>query len=369
LSDKYVELGRIVQPDYPMSICRVTSGSTQKSKKTSTHSDTDVSSMPEFIVASDWPWGVQAVLKGREILANGLGALDAVEAGICVVEDDPTCESVGTGGIPNALGVLELDACIMDGSTMRAGAVTCLTMTKNPISVARKVMELTPHVLLAGQGATDFARRCGFAEYNPMTSNSLAAWRRLRDAVFSAKADEAAQQGYLQATTKDYGSDTVLQLTRALRSRIDMSHGTVGVLVTDRNRNTAAGTSTSGWPLRFPGRVADSSVIGAGTYATGKAAASATGVGETAIRHCLTREVCELVEGGKTPTEACEAALLRMQSLEKFDHLAAVICIDSDCNVGGASTRSGFQFEYMRSTDREPVIVIPNPVHREISNK
>jgi len=323
--------------------------------------------MYDFVVASDWPWGIQAVLKGREILANGLTAIDAVERAICVVEDDPTCESVGTGGIPNAQGVLELDASIMDGSTMKAGAVTCLTMTKNPISVARKVMELTPHVLLAGQGATDFARQCGFAEYNPLTAKSLTAWKKIRDAVFNANTDQAAQQSYLELTTEGYGSATVLQLTQALRSQLSTSHGTVGVLVTDRNRNTAAGTSTSGWPLRFPGRVADSSVIGAGTYATGKAAASATGVGETAMRHCLTKKVCELVEEGKTPTEACEAALLRMQSIEKFDHLAAVICIDADYNVGGASTKPGFQYEYMRASDREPIIVAPKPINFAIS--
>jgi len=323
--------------------------------------------MYDFVVASDWPWGIQAVLKGREILANDSTAIDAVEGAVCVVEDDPTCESVGTGGIPNAQGVLELDASIMDGSTMKAGAVSCLTMTKNPISVARKVMELTPHVMLSGQGATDFARQCGFAEYDPMTAKSLTAWKHIRETVFNAKTDEIAQQSYLELTTKDYGYATVLQLTKALRSRIGISHGTVGVLATDRQRNTAAGTSTSGWPLRFPGRVADSSIIGAGTYATRKAAASATGVGETAMRHCLTKKVCELVEGGKTPTEACEAALLKMHSIEKFDHLAAVICIDADCNVGGASTRSGFQYEYMRASDREPIIVTPEPVNLAIS--
>jgi len=224
-------------------------------------------------------------------------------------------------------------------------------------------MELTPHVLLAGQGATDFARRCGFIEYDPMTSKSLATWKRIRDSVFDANTDETAQQSYLELTTRDYGPSTVLHLTKALRSRLGTSHGTVGVLVTDRNRKTSAGTSTSGWPLRFPGRVADSSIIGAGTYATKKAAASATGVGETAMRHCLTKEVCELVEEGKTPIEACEAALLKLQSIEKFDHLAAVICIDADCNVGGASTRPGFQYEYITSSEREPIIVKPEPIN------
>ena len=318
--------------------------------------------MPEFIVASDWPWGIQAVLKGREMLANEACALDAVEAAIRVVEDDPTCNSVGTGGRPNAQGALELDASIMDGATMNAGAVTCLTMTKNPISVARKVMELTPHVMLAGQGATDFARRCGFSEYDPMTAESRAAWKKLHDEVFSASSDEAAQQSYLELTAKDYGHATVLQLTKALRSLLSTSHGTVGVLATDQQRKTAAGTSTSGWPLRFPGRVADSSIIGAGTYANREAAASATGIGETAMRFCLAKDVCDLVLEGKSPAEACESAMLKILSIERFDHLVAVICIDADCNVGGACTKAGFQFEYMTSSDPEPVIVTPKPI-------
>jgi len=319
----------------------------------------------DFVVASDWPWGVQAVLRGRALLEHGSTALDAVESAITLVEDDPGCRSVGTGGLPNAEGELELDASIMDGMTLKAGAVTCLTNTKNPISVARKVMELTPHVLLAGKGATDFARRCGFGEYNPITSKSWQEWKTLREEVFGAMSNEEAEQKYVNLTSDHYGYGTVLQLTEALRSRFDASHGTVGVLARDQSRKIAAGTSTSGWPLRFPGRVADSSIIGAGTYANKKAAASATGVGETAIRHCLAKEVCDLVEIGKTPTEACETALLRILSRETFDHLIAVFCIDSDCRVGGASTMAGFQFEYMTSADLEPLIVVPTPVIRK----
>jgi isoaspartyl peptidase/L-asparaginase-like protein (Ntn-hydrolase superfamily) len=322
----------------------------------------NVELMPNFVVASDWPWGIQAVLKGRGMLARGCSALDAVEAAVCVVEDDPTCKSVGTGGLPNVQGVLELDASIMDGDTMNAGAVTCLTMTKNPISVARKVMELTPHVLLAGHGATDFARRCGFPEYDPMTDESRAQWRRLREAVFRANSDEDAQRLYLDSTTKHYGYASVMQLTHALRTLFTISRGTVGVLAVDERQRTAAGTSTSGWPMRFPGRVADSSVIGAGTYANKKAAASATGIGETAIRYCLTKNVCDLVLGGMSPMEACKAGLVDVLSNEKIDHLAAVFCVDVDANVGGASTSEGFQFEYMTSSDDEPVVVTPQPI-------
>jgi len=163
-------------------------------------------------------------------------------------------------------------------------------------------------------------------------------------------------------TTKHYGDALVLKLTKALRSQLGPSHGTVGVLAVDEHQRIAAGTSTSGWAFRLPGRVADSSIIGAGTYANRKAAASATGIGETAMRHCLTKGVCDLVQAGMSPTEACETELRKVLSLEKFDHLLAVFCVDTDCNVGGASTREGFQFEYMSSTDLEPVIVTPKPV-------
>jgi isoaspartyl peptidase/L-asparaginase-like protein (Ntn-hydrolase superfamily) len=318
--------------------------------------------MSRFIVASDWSWGIQAVLKGKETLLNGSSAVDAVEAGIRVVEDDPSCNSVGTGGIPNAAGVLELDASIMDGASMSAGGVTCLTMTRNPISVARKVMELTPHVLLAGQGATDFARRCGFEKYDPMTAESRAKWKKLRDGVLQAESNETARDSYLELTTKHYGDALVLKLTKALRSSLGPSYGTVGVLAVDQHQRTAAGTSTSGWAFRFPGRVADSSIIGAGTYANRRAAASATGIGETAMRYCLTKGVCDLVQEGMPPTEACETELTKVLSSERFDHLVAVFCVDADCNVGGASTRDGFQFEYVTSTDLEPVIVTPKPV-------
>jgi isoaspartyl peptidase/L-asparaginase-like protein (Ntn-hydrolase superfamily) len=315
--------------------------------------------MSEFMIASDWSWGVEAVLKGAHLLRKGYCALDAVEEAIRVVEDNPRVNSVGTGGLPNAEGVLELDAGIMDGTNLRAGAVTCLQMTKNPISVARKVMELTPHVLLAGQGATEFARRCGFPEHDPLTPEARETWKKLGKAILSPETDESAKNIFQNLA--GYDSD-VDRLARALRSWLGTSHGTVGVVATDQQRQVAAGTSTSGWAMRFPGRVADSSVIGAGTYANRTASASSTGIGETAMRHCLTKDICDLVEEGLSPTEACETALLKMMSLEKFDHIVGVICVDVNYNTGGACTKTGFQFEYMGSEDTAPVIVYPKPV-------
>jgi len=115
--------------------------------------------------------------------------------------------------------------------------------------------------------------------------------------------------------------------------------------------------------MRFPGRVADSSVIGAGNYANRTAAASSTGIGETAMKHCITKSICDLVEDGLSPKDACETALLRMLSREKFDHIIGVFCIDVNYRVGGACTREGFQYEYMTPTNSEPVIVRPKPVN------
>ena len=127
-------------------------------------------------------------------------------------------------------------------------------------------------------------------------------------------------------------------------------------------KHIVAGTSTSGWAMRFPGRVADSSVIGAGNYANRIAAASSTGIGETAIKHCITKSICDLVEAGMSPQDACETAVQKMLSRERFDHIIGVFCVDIDYRVGGACTREGFQYEYMTSKDAAPVMVRPKPV-------
>jgi N4-(beta-N-acetylglucosaminyl)-L-asparaginase len=116
--------------------------------------------------------------------------------------------------------------------------------------------------------------------------------------------------------------------------------------------------------MHFPGRVADTGIIGAGTYANRVAAATATGVGEVAIRHALSKKVCDLVESGFSPNQACESALLEVSSIEKLEHLLAVMCIDKRGEVGGATTKSGFQYQFVTSERAEHVIVRPNPVER-----
>lgn len=317
---------------------------------------------PKFAICSNWPWGLAALAKGSEILGEAGTALDAVELTIRTVEDDPAATSVGTGGLPNADGVLELDASIMDGTKMRAGAVAGLQMTKNPISVARKVMEQTPHVLLAGEGALKFARQCGFPDFDPLTPEARATWRRLRTAMVESKDTRSMKATF----DKLLGYDTEVEtLSKSLKA-VYGKHlgGTVGVLARDSRRNMASGASTSGWAMRFPGRVADTAIIGAGTYANKVAAATATGVGEVSIRQGLSKAVCDLVESGVEPQEACERALRKVVSVERFTHLIAVTCVDIGCSVGGSCTKAGFQFQYMRAGDEEPLVVRPEPLSR-----
>ncbi len=130
--------------------------------------------MYEPVIVSYWHHGSRAVSIGIQSVKKNLSALDAVEAAIKAVEDDPESDTVGTGGIPNIEGVAELDASIMVGNNSKTGAVSCLTRTKNPISVARKVMELSPHVFLCGLGAQKFARAVGYTDYDPLTTEAIA---------------------------------------------------------------------------------------------------------------------------------------------------------------------------------------------------
>jgi isoaspartyl peptidase/L-asparaginase-like protein (Ntn-hydrolase superfamily) len=320
----------------------------------------------EPVIISNWKHGAVSVSTGIEILRRGGSALDAVESGIRSVEDDPLADSVGTGGIPNVEGVLELDASIMVGNTYRSGAVTGLTMTKNPISVARKVMELCPHVMLSGDGARRFARACGFEEYDPLTERARERWASLKKSLGAAMRGSVSFAKYDEIVGYD---SAAVALSRGLEVMIKSGQienlGTVGTLCIDRDGIIVAGTSTSGLPLRLPGRVADSSVIGAGTYASEDGAASSTGIGEYVIRHNLTRVVCDKMGDGYGPTEACEEALRDMLSREKIKHIIGLIALNRRGEVGGAfvsQESKQFYFQYQRLSDERMTVVSPSPL-------
>lgn len=313
---------------------------------------------------SNWRHGKKAVSIGMEKLKETGSALDAVEFGIRAVEDDPLADSVGTGGIPNIEGVDELDASFMVGNTRRCGAVTGLTMTQYPISVARKVMEVCPHVMLSGDGARRFARAVGFPEYQPLTDRAITKWKDLREKLIGVMNGTVAPEEY----TKTLGYDShLVDLGKGIELMVRAGQikeiGTVGTLCLDAGGMIVAGTSTSGWALRLPGRVADSSVIGAGTYANPSGASSCTGLGEIAIRHSLTRAVCDLLEEGYEPTEACETVLKKMLRNDPEVHvIIALIALDKNGQVGGATTKASFSYQYQRIGENKMTEVVPTPV-------
>lgn len=318
--------------------------------------------MGEPVIVSNWKHGKIAVDTGFEVLKNSGSAIDAVERGIMAVEDDPSVDSVGTGGIPNIEGVAELDASIMVGNFYKGAGVTNLTMTRNPISVARKIMEYSPHVLMGGEGAQKFARSMGFGEHDPVTDQAREKWAKLKDALIRSSRGKELSPGELKEV--DYSHD-VESLIKGIKILTDAgilkANSTVGALALDKG-NIVAGTSTSGWALRLPGRVADSSILGAGTYATPFAASSSTGLGEHAIRHNLTRKVCDYIEDGMNPKDACEESLSMMLRREKVDVVMALIAIDRKGNVGGATTKEGFTYYFRRLSDSSTTEVVPTPV-------
>jgi N4-(beta-N-acetylglucosaminyl)-L-asparaginase len=273
--------------------------------------------MSQTVYIATWRFGAEACQVGHKLLASGGTALDAVEQGANAVEENPEVASVGYGGLPNADGVVELDAAIMDGRTHAAGAVVALTGIRKPISVARRVMERTPHVMLAGQNARRFALQQGFPNANLLTDHSRERWRQWM---------------------RECGTPDVAHFE-------DDSHDTVGVCALDQNGNLAAGCTTSGLAWKVPGRVGDTPIVGSGLYVDNRVgAAAATGNGDEIMKVCLSYRVVMLMEGGMAPQRACEEAiryLLRMRP-DAQDRGAAVIALSKAGEIGQAATREGF---------------------------
>ena len=228
---------------------------------------------------SDAMEGMRAAAEaGRAILDRGGSALDAACATVVLLEDNPIFNA-GTGAVLNFDGFCELDAAVMESTSHRAGAVAALQRVRNPVLVARKVMEETDHVMLAGEGAQRFARALGFGDHDPVTPARLADWKDKR-----ARLGEGAGQGFA--------------VRRFLRDHPEYAGGTVGAGAVDRHGVLAAATSTGGVTMKLVGRVGDSPLIGAGNYATREVAVSATGTGEFVMRSLAGREVAERVARG-----------------------------------------------------------------------
>ncbi len=240
-----------------------------------------VKKQPEAIVVSTWEHGLAANEAAWQVLAKGGRALDAVETGVRVPEADPKVRTVGYGGYPDRDGIVTLDACIMD-EHMNCGSVAFLQNIKHPISVARLVMEKTPHVMLVGEGAKQFALQQGFKEENLLTAESEADWKAWLK-------DQKIQQINIE------------------------NHDTIGMLAMDAAGNLSGACTTSGAAYKMHGRVGDSPLIGAGLYVDNDiGAATATGMGELMIKTVGSHLVVELMRQGASPEEACKQAVLRI---------------------------------------------------------
>ena len=270
------------------------------------------------IILSTYNHGLPANDAAWETLVNGGNAMDAAEAGARVTEADPTITSVGFGGLPDEQGNVTLDACVMDSSG-NAGSVAFLQNIKHPVSVARKVMEDTKHVMLVGEGARQFAVSLGFEEMDLLTVESRQAW-------------EEWQKNRREMTPHE-------------------THDTISVLVQDKNGDLAGACTTSGWAYKLHGRVGDSPIIGAGLFVDNEiGCAAATGLGEEVIKTTGSFLVVELMRQGYDPTVACEEALNRVIKAHNGtpDFQIGYIAIRKDGQIGSACLKWSFEYALAR---------------------
>jgi len=253
--------------------------------------------------------GLAASAKAMAMITSGADALDAVIAGVNIVENDPNDMSVGYGGFPNEDGVVELDASVMHGPTGRGGAVASIRNIKNPSSVAKVVMERSDHVLLVGEGALRFARAHGFKEEDLLTDKAREAWLRWKERM-------STQDDWLPLHTpdaKDIG-ETMQEIYR--------HHGTINCNAIDLNGGISGCTTTSGMAFKIPGRVGDSPILGAGLYVDNEiGAAGSTGRGEANLLACSSAMIVEYMGQGKHPKDACLLACERIARQTKMKRL------------------------------------------------
>jgi len=269
------------------------------------------------IVVSTWNFGAAANAEAWKILSKNGHALDAVEAGVQVPEGDPKVNSVGLGGLPDRDGRVTLDACIMD-EFANCGSVACLEHIVHPIAVARKVMEITPHVMLVGDGALQFALANGFKKENLLTEESERAWKEwLKKAEYKPIANIE-------------------------------NHDTIGMIALDANENLSGACTTSGMAYKIHGRVGDSPIIGAGLFVDNEiGAATSTGVGEEVIRICGSHLVVELMRQGNSPQEACELAVKRIvknQPKKSKEIQVGFLAINKNGELGAYALQKGFTY-------------------------
>jgi len=279
------------------------------------------------IVVSTWNHGIEANKASWDILSKGGSSLDAVEAGVKVTESDSNNSSVGLGGLPDKEGKVTLDACIMDHEN-NCGAVAFLQDIENPISVARKVMEDTQHVMLVGAGAKQFAIEKGFKEINLLTEDSKKKWE-----------DWKVKSMYKPVINSE-------------------NHDTIGLLALDEKGNLSGACTTSGMAYKLHGRIGDSPIIGAGLFVDNEVgAACATGMGEAIIRVAGSAIVVELMRNGMSPNEACKEAVNRVVKKHKdlTNLQVGFLALNKFGEAGGYSVFSGFNYAIHSSKKNEMI--------------
>jgi len=281
-------------------------------------------------VVSTWDFGVAANLAAWQVLNRGGNVLDAVEAGARVPEADPKNHSVGGAGYPDRDGRLTLDASIMDGNG-DCGAVAAIEHIAHPISVARRVMEKTPHVLLVGDGALQFALEQGFAKEELLTPESEQAWREwLKKSEYKPS---------VNSENKTYGKG---------KPGDAHNHDTLGLLAVDAQGRLGGACTTSGMAWKLHGRVGDSPIIGAGLYVDNEVGgATSTGVGEEVIRTAGSFLVVELMRQGRTPQQACEEAvrrIVRRRMKTAKDLQVGFLALGRNGEVGAYAIQKGFTY-------------------------
>lgn len=291
-----------------------------------------------------WKHGFEPNRISFTAMKEGLSATDAVELGARYCEADETCMSVGKGGIPDELGKITLDAAIMDHDG-NCGSVAFVQTYLHPISIARKVMEKTPHVILAGVGAERFAEREGFLEENLLTEASKKLydkWKELPEGMnVRLRRSEEGEHEYVFEYSENGKKKEIA------RTSLNESHDTIGLLCRDKHGKLAGACTTSGLAFKMHGRVGDSPIIGAGLYVAGDVgAAVATGNGELVMRACSAFHIVEMMRQGDEPEYALNIAIDRIKKDKHLtnDMQVGFIVLRRDGMWQAGSLREGFQF-------------------------
>jgi N4-(beta-N-acetylglucosaminyl)-L-asparaginase len=298
---------------------------------------------PRPLVVSTWDFGIAANKAAWAVLSAGGRSVDAVEAGARIPEADLKNHSVGRAGYPDRDGHVTLDASIMD-EFGNCGAVAALESIAHPISVARRVMEKTPHVLLVGEGATQFAVEQGFGREQLLTPESRQAWQEWRQS--------SNYEPIPNRQNKDYGQQSPNVNTPGGPG----NHDTIGMLAIDQRGNLAGACTTSGMAWKMRGRVGDSPIIGAGLYVDNNiGAATSTGVGEEVIRNAGSFLVVELMRHGRSPTDACQEAvhrILQRPANRGKDFQVGFLAINKSGQIGAWAVQKGFTYAVCDASDQ-----------------